>query len=290
MRRSGFTLIELLVVIAIIALLVSILLPTLNRAKELARRSACAVNLSTYGRCALMFAESHSGYVPGAHHGDGQWWVVTPSVRLGKDPAMGMPGDGYPVQGCHEFEDWSGGWHNFDPVPVWRYFGTSLETYAEYGVALQGLDCPSGPETPEQEIWGSWGGFGQRVDTEYLLLGGCQGDSAGGYDGPGGIALSYDGYAWNYDDSVPSAVVSTEDHDTAGRVLAADLVMYREEQLVSNHVGDSAEVPDYQNVLWGDGHVENRDSSYYADDPPGYHNFSVRSWFASASRSFYYFY
>ena len=55
-RRKGFTLIELLVVIAIIALLMGILMPALNRVKELAQCASCKANLRTYTLAVQMYA------------------------------------------------------------------------------------------------------------------------------------------------------------------------------------------------------------------------------------------
>jgi len=60
----GFTLIELLVVIAIISLLVSILLPSLTKAKELARRVACASNLHNLGIGFHIYASESDALLP----------------------------------------------------------------------------------------------------------------------------------------------------------------------------------------------------------------------------------
>jgi prepilin-type N-terminal cleavage/methylation domain-containing protein len=62
--RKGFTLIELLVVVAIISLLVSILLPSLNKAKELAKRSVCMSNLRQFGISWGYYWSDHNEAVP----------------------------------------------------------------------------------------------------------------------------------------------------------------------------------------------------------------------------------
>jgi len=66
--RSGFTLIELLVVVAIIALLISILLPSLARARELAKRTTCAANMSGIGKGLHTYANDGNQGMPVAAH------------------------------------------------------------------------------------------------------------------------------------------------------------------------------------------------------------------------------
>ena len=85
-RTCGFTLIELLVVIAIISLLVSILLPSLNRAKMLARQTVCLVHARGVFSAEMVYSGDYNGsfpaYAVGHGLGNTRNWRETWSQRI----------------------------------------------------------------------------------------------------------------------------------------------------------------------------------------------------------------
>jgi prepilin-type processing-associated H-X9-DG protein/prepilin-type N-terminal cleavage/methylation domain-containing protein len=78
-RPHGFTLVELLVVIGIIALLISILLPALNKAKEQALRVSCAANLKSQGQGLQIYINDTQHYPGHATRRGGDPYAVWPT-------------------------------------------------------------------------------------------------------------------------------------------------------------------------------------------------------------------
>jgi len=85
-RRSGFTLVELLVVIAIIGILVAMLLPAVQSAREAGRRVQCANHLKQIGVAYQVHHDTHGFFPTG---GWGQRWVGDPHRGFGKNQASG---------------------------------------------------------------------------------------------------------------------------------------------------------------------------------------------------------
>jgi len=148
-QRAAFTLIELLVVIAIIALLVSILVPSLKRARELAREAVCVSNLRQLGNAYYLYAEENTGHVPLWYTNPGNvgpdfWWVEWYKLYHPYIAANVM----FPAEPDNSLRNRSPNW---------------------LGKTLSIFDCPSTTEN----VWFHWGSspvYGNHPKTfDYLV-------------------------------------------------------------------------------------------------------------------------
>ena len=139
-RTKGFTLIELLVVIAIIALLVSILLPSLNRARELAKRAICGANLNSIGKGIALYQGEFEDAFP---------WVTSPSTDVELDRATSEPDD----RGADSLEELAE--ENDDQVNIVENLNALVK---QASVSYKVFRCPSvGSDIAEERIAGNAG-------------------------------------------------------------------------------------------------------------------------------------
>ena len=240
-KRTAFTLIELLVVIAIISLLVSILLPSLTAAKELARRVICASNQRHIGLGLFLYANEYDDYLPrGYPHPVKQVWPIATLDVVAE------------LMGTFQESQPSEGWYGMDLTP-------------RYGALFV---CPSAEGQDPPAIYGYRRGYADppQATAGYRLI-----TYWDGYADQSGI--------WEVEplDQV-SQVESAASDKPLAEIIGSDVLTWRFDYLLhgpgspywyGNHVsgfgyptgdGDPREVDAGGNALYRDGHVEWHDA------------------------------
>ena len=136
-REDGFTLVELLVVIAIIGILIALLLPAVQAAREAARRSQCANNMKQFGLALHNYHDTHRAFPAGAGPG-----VMNPDNSSGPNSWEAWGG----IAGLLPFMEQS---PLYDRCNFSYYCDATgaNNNQAATRVSIAGFQCPSDPNS-----------------------------------------------------------------------------------------------------------------------------------------------
>jgi prepilin-type N-terminal cleavage/methylation domain-containing protein/prepilin-type processing-associated H-X9-DG protein len=237
-RTKAFTLIELLVVIAIIALLVSILLPSLHRAKRMATELVCATNVRNLTTTTTLYAMEYNGMFPYLYH------------RREPKPATGYVPWGQVGLQSATFGDWRDLLRD------------------EYGVTGQGVFCPFNLQWAEKngnahETWDTAQAPDPPSGSSRHII---------GYTFFFITWYDADGAGWSAEIDGVKFPTSMEDADYDEGVLWTDMTTIRNGNFFdlgkqrANHMYDN-DFPAMLNAGYVDGHVEAKRGEDNMDGP-----------------------
>lgn len=151
--RRGFTLVELLVVIAIIGVLIALLLPAVQQAREAARRMECSNKLKQLGLAIHNHHDTYS-YFPSLRENNGGTRSTNPQGNEGRNSGLMNILPFIEQNAIHEILTKPS---TYGGIDILAFGPIRDKTYPPYEAKIDAFVCPSNPTTPSQ-IWGkSWG-------------------------------------------------------------------------------------------------------------------------------------
>ena len=231
-KKAGFTLVELLVVIGIIALLISILLPSLNKARETANRVKCQSNLSQIGKALLLYSNENKGSFPRAQANGSGTLNTTISGSTAVDPFQLAPTS-----------------PNVNNIPQAMFLLIRTED-----LTTEVFTCPSG--TAEKDQMNN-----QAATTRSNFSGGgsskvsanCSYSFVNVYPTTTAIGLGYKTFITAFSSDFAIAADLSPNSCTNAGLMGVTTASSRSQVIVGNSKNHDQ---DGQNVLYADGHAE----------------------------------